>query len=431
MKRIIRFFLAGILLSSALIGTNAVFAQDDELYYHEGSPEIKASCEYYKDINHWDIFVEPYTIEIIDTVYDDYGIKHGYFLNGYYFAAVPHPSEYIKPNIVTGRRSTWKKIPIEGKNNVLFERIRKTILPFSSNYATSTSSETIFADYTNDDFENKMNELYNTLTHWFQNNYLYYCSFHLSNTTHSNDIFDFTILSNHNEPNWIEYLPFHTPNYDKRAYLNSILTNDKQKIKQIKRNMFVVDKYVISVAEHECSYYSTGQQGNILNYKCDDDNALIFNADYAILDSNTICCFHNQYSCYYDGEGDEDGWGVSLISHTTPIIDSLLHFENNSVNKIKYQNYTIDSKGQIHFIISDKDTLTYLLEKGQIISDYSNFLYEETSENNDSFNYPIKQDNKELRIERKLAKCHKNHTRKRVKLLKKLYSNYSEDFFIW
>ena len=438
MKRIIRFFLAGILLSSALIGTNAVFAQDDELYYHEGSPEIKASCEYYKDINHWDIFVEPYTIEIIDTVYDDYGIKHGYFLNGYYFAAVPKPSKYPKPCIETGRRSNWIKIPVEGKNIDYFEQVRNAILPFDAKYSSSITTQTIFSDYMKYNFEEELNKFYNTLSQYFQASY-FYCFSYTSprDKNQINNGINFTTLYKQSDrieinnyvPDLVDNLPFYTPEYSKKSYLESIFLTNNQKFQQIKNNVFLVDKYVISVTEKECPVYSIGQEGNILSYasiNSIDGDTLIDNRDYIIIDSNTICCYHHQYSFYYDGDGagEDYEWWSSLVVSTGLTIDSLLYFDKDTIYTIHFEKYTIDSMGNIHFIVSNKDTLSYHLEKGQIISDNSYYLYEETPENNDSFNYPIKQDNKELRIQRKLAKCNK----KRMKLLKKLYGeNSSED----
>ncbi len=151
MKRIIRFFLAGILLSSALIGANAVFAQDDDDYYYE---EIRIDTEapqykYYSDQNHWNIFINPIVTKQKDDYakYDAMGIQYAYYTIGRYLAAIPKESEYKKPAPIYDYSTTTYKLPIDGKDRAKMAAIRKVIFPFSNQFADNISTDSIVNSY--------------------------------------------------------------------------------------------------------------------------------------------------------------------------------------------------------------------------------------------------------------------------------------------
>lgn len=58
------------------------------------------SMDYYKDLSHWDIFIEPSVVAQEDTVFDPAGMKHAYFVRRSTLLPYPMlPTSSISPRL--------------------------------------------------------------------------------------------------------------------------------------------------------------------------------------------------------------------------------------------------------------------------------------------------------------------------------------------
>ena len=136
-----------------LFGTTALFAQSDDLYDEEIDSfhsAVKTSKEYYKDVNHWTFYIDPYIIKTQeDSLFDQYGLKHAYFVRGFAFVAVPKPSDYILPNTIRSYWSYWRKLPVQGNDATYFAQIRNAALPISGSKNPNISTDSLFQQFVN------------------------------------------------------------------------------------------------------------------------------------------------------------------------------------------------------------------------------------------------------------------------------------------
>ena len=146
-----------------LLGTTTLCAQYSDLFLDDGwvSEErakkdsvLMASHEYYKNTDHWTFYVDPFVLKTHeDTEFDEYGLKHAYFIRGFAFIAEPKPSEYLLPESIRSFWSYWRKLPTQGKDPQYFAQIRSAVLPMEASKNPNVSSDSLFQQYVDVKFD--------------------------------------------------------------------------------------------------------------------------------------------------------------------------------------------------------------------------------------------------------------------------------------
>ena len=126
------------------------------------------SMDYYKDLSHWDIFIEPSVTVQEDTVFDPAGMKHAYFVRRFYFIAVPHASDFqYQPSVVGPHLYAYgQKMPIEANDAQQLQMIRKVVFPFAADFSANTSSRAIFQQYVEQNFNKDYQYVVDSLIAW-------------------------------------------------------------------------------------------------------------------------------------------------------------------------------------------------------------------------------------------------------------------------
>lgn len=126
------------------------------------------SMDYYKDLSHWDIFIEPSVTVQEDTAFDPAGMKHAYFVRRFYFIAVPHASDFRYQPQVAGPylHAYGQKMPIEAQNAQQLQMIRKAVFPFAASFSANTPSRTIFQQYVERNFDKDYQYVVDSLIAW-------------------------------------------------------------------------------------------------------------------------------------------------------------------------------------------------------------------------------------------------------------------------
>lgn len=115
----------------------------------------KLAMDYYKDLSHWTIFIEPSVTVNEDTAFDKAGLKHAYYVRRFYFFAVPEKADFqYQPQFIGPFLYAYgQKMPIEGKDTQHFQMIRNIVFPFAADFSASTPSRTIFQQYVEKNFD--------------------------------------------------------------------------------------------------------------------------------------------------------------------------------------------------------------------------------------------------------------------------------------
>ena len=126
------------------------------------------SMDYYKDLSHWDIFIEPSVVVQEDTVFDPAGMKHAYYVRRFYFIAVPHASDFqYQPSVVGPHLYAYgQKMPIEANDAQQLQMIRKVVFPFAADFSANTSSRAIFQQYVEKNFDQDYHYVVDSLMAW-------------------------------------------------------------------------------------------------------------------------------------------------------------------------------------------------------------------------------------------------------------------------
>ena len=123
---------------------------DEDISTHtiEDSP-IDLAKEYYANLQHWDIFIEPGTVVGEDTVFDVAGLRHAYFTQRYYIYAIPKSANFrFMPSPLSQLFFYGQRLPIEGKELQYFQKVREAVFPYAAKFSATTPSRTIFEQYT-------------------------------------------------------------------------------------------------------------------------------------------------------------------------------------------------------------------------------------------------------------------------------------------
>ena len=126
------------------------------------------SMNYYKDLSHWDIFIEPSVAVQEDTAFDPAGMKHAYFVRRFYFIAIPHTSDFrYQPSVVGPYLYAYgQKMPLEAHDAQQLQMIRKAVFPFAASFSANTPSRTIFQQYVEQNFDKDCQYVVDSLIAW-------------------------------------------------------------------------------------------------------------------------------------------------------------------------------------------------------------------------------------------------------------------------
>lgn len=312
-----------IMIVILLFGTNALFAQNDNLYY-EGvdagvmkvDSAVKASKEYYKDVNHWTFYIDPYIIRTQeDSAFDQYGLKHAYFVRGFVFIAEPKPSKYILPNTIRSYWSYWRKLPIEGKDIGYFAQIRYAALPMAGSKNPNISSDSLFQQFVN----LRMDADIQHIVHDYALKYLSYPWSLYDNYQYCSNAHDY------------QKFPF---SYKNRDYYsgddNCIYYSDN----------ICLSRYPLPVEDPYIDYsnwtFDTGV-GEV------SDEFDLQNSDYFMLDKYTLSFYSIKMVIDYYECGTAF---FPIIAQT----DSVVSVQNATVSQIEYQNNVKNSDDTVLFI---------------------------------------------------------------------------------
>ena len=109
---------------------------------------LNLSKEYYADLQHWDIFIEPGTIVGEDSVFDMAGLRHAYYTQRYYIYAIPKGANFrFMPSPLSQLFFYGQRLPVEGKELQYFQRVREVVFPYAAQFSATTPSRTIFEQY--------------------------------------------------------------------------------------------------------------------------------------------------------------------------------------------------------------------------------------------------------------------------------------------
>lgn len=126
------------------------------------------SMDYYKDLSHWDIFIEPSVTVQEDTAFDPAGMKHAYYVRRFYFIAVPHASDFqYQPSAVGPYLYAYgQKMPMEAQDVQQLQMIRNVVFPFAADFSANTPSRTIFQQYVEKNFDQDYHYVVDSLMAW-------------------------------------------------------------------------------------------------------------------------------------------------------------------------------------------------------------------------------------------------------------------------
>ena len=126
------------------------------------------SMDYYKDLSHWDIFIEPSVTVQEDTAFDPAGMKHAYYVRRFYFIAVPHASDFRYQPRVAGPYlyAYGQKMPLEARDAQQLQMIRKAVFPFAADFSANTPSRAIFQQYVEKNFDKDYQYVVDSLIAW-------------------------------------------------------------------------------------------------------------------------------------------------------------------------------------------------------------------------------------------------------------------------
>ena len=126
------------------------------------------SMDYYKDLSHWDIFIEPSVTVQEDTAFDPAGMKHAYYVRRFYFIAVPHASDFrYQPSAVGPYLYAYgQKMPMEARDAQQLQMIRNVVFPFAADFSANAPSSTIFQQYVEKNFDHDYHYIIDSLIAW-------------------------------------------------------------------------------------------------------------------------------------------------------------------------------------------------------------------------------------------------------------------------
>jgi len=384
-----------LLFVCLLTGSIAIYAQPSNLHIYDDGLETDTSEQsFYEDINNYDIFVEPYDKVIyIDTTFDEFGLKHAYFLRGLIYAAIPKRKDgNAERELVLNRVVYWYKLPVEGKNPTYFNKIRQVIFPFSAKYHSSDKTESIFNDFLKSNFTTDLERIAKQLSRIDGDSYLIKKTPLNKEKSESPIYYQDEVGDVPHEEFRKANLPYTKDKY-KKNYFDSLQTHKNSIATFVKDNYYVVPPYTLSLIDE---FFVHSEYWPYFQDECNFmlSSTSSSNKDYTMLNDSLICMFHNCYyfyyepgAFYYDTEGEEF---LSLseggIDNKLNYLDSLLLITDKGVLNLRIADYLQNASDTIvlvhkngvviklhegSFIAStDRDTILRYLKPNTLLYDY-------------------------------------------------------------
>jgi len=375
-----------------LTSTITMYAQRCNLHIDNDECLVDTSEQsFYGDINNYDIFVEPYDKVIyVDTTFDEFGLKHAYFLRGLIYAAIPKRKDSNNEReLVLNRVVYWYKLPVEGKNPTYFNKIRQAIFPFSAKCHSSDKTESVFNDFLKSNFTTDLERIAKQLSQIDGDSFL-------NKKTPLDKEQSETPLYYPDELGNIPAEEFHKANFPytkdtyKKDYFDSLQTHKNSIATFVKDNYYIVPPHTLSLIDEffvHSDYYPYFQDE--CNHILSSTSAS--NQDYTILNDSLICMYHNCYyfsyepgGFFYDTEGEEYFEGG--IDNKLNYLDSLLLITDKGTLNLRMSDYLQNASDTIvlvhkngvviksqegSFIAStDRDTILRYLKPNTLLYDY-------------------------------------------------------------
>lgn len=300
------------------------------------------SMDYYKDLSHWDIFIEPSVTVQEDTAFDPAGMKHAYYVRRFYFIAVPHASDFqYQPSVVGPHLYAYgQKMPIEANDAQQLQMIRKVVFPFAADFSANTSSRAIFQQYVEKNFDKDYHYVVDSLIAWKISHLQRY---EFNDTTSSSDK-NSVEISQKKEPTTIitclanEYVKAVPPSTITEAPARESIASAKS-IDQLK-NMAVKKQNNIYLLPANA----------ILNAIAHQPSETFFNEERAYI--STIAGMTIDRNTY---EKDEDGDYIYSEGPTSVSGQSYFMLNNNAVLLFPEEYYGRDIESEFPFLIESRN----------------------------------------------------------------------------
>jgi hypothetical protein len=329
------FFLCLLVASSFPFTAHSQYSDwDEENSYSVEDSLRNLSKEYYSDLQHWDIYIEPGTIVGEDTVFDMAGLRHAYYVQRYYIHAIPKGANFrFMPSPLSRLFFYGQKLPVEGKELPYFQKVREAVFPYAAQFSATTPSRTIFEQYAQQRLEADLRyvidslmtnivgelDLYNFNDTTPGSGYLFYRQFNSTLTCLEREIYD--------------AIPAQTTSL-------SVAQLATHAIKQAPNIYLVPQNSLVKLIAHKPeSYFLEGLLDCFWEFPPE-----ISGQTYIFLDNNTIVPFNINYSWDAIGEG-QMVWEYG----DSESIDSVIFLSSNGYEKKRLADlYQASLKDTLH-----------------------------------------------------------------------------------
>ncbi|MBR3465621.1 MAG: hypothetical protein IKH15_00185 [Bacteroidales bacterium] len=296
---------------------------------------------FYRDISKWDLYIEPFTYVTQESTFDEFGLKKGYFTNGFFIRAVPKTQEGVqKPDEIAYRFYNYYmyEIPVAGIDNSYFAIIRNTVFPYAKNYPVETNVRTLFDKFCEKHFKDNLERCVLMIDSNLRTDYEYYP---LWGTRHSKmqyygEQYGYTDVGMHNSVG----NPIQGTN-------DSLWLSQKVMIPH-KTVIVYVQNHSIPDAWTKKLWYSLSD--NIVGF-CDISSVSeIPNKKYSILNKNIILHYHDKYHLY------SEEWTGFMKQQ---LLDSITSIEGNRTRVFQQKDILHDTSVKISNIFPRGICFTY------------------------------------------------------------------------
>ena len=296
---------------------------------------------FYRDISKWNLYVEPFTYVTQESAFDEFGLKKGYFTNGFFIRAVPKTQEGVqKPDEIAYRFYNYYmyEIPVAGIDNSYFAIIRNTVFPYAKNYPVETNVRTLFDKFCEKHFKDNLERCVLMIDSNLRTDYEYYPLWETreSKMQYYGEQYGYTDVGMHNSVG----NPIQGTN-------DSLWLSQKVMIPH-KTVIVYVQNHSIPDAWTKKLWYSLSD--NIVGF-CDISTVSeIPNKKYSILNKNMILHYHDKYHVY------SEEWTGFMEQQ---LLDSITYIERNRIRVFQQKDLLQDTSVKISKIFPRGICFTY------------------------------------------------------------------------
>lgn len=117
------------------------------------------SEEYYRDINHWDVYIEPFVFK--ERNWSER--NHAFYFYGHYAIAIPKNSNFMKPDVFYDLTYYCCKMPDGSVGKKGAVALRKVVLPYSTRFDAYVSTDCIMNEYVLFEFNRNKKSIVNDI----------------------------------------------------------------------------------------------------------------------------------------------------------------------------------------------------------------------------------------------------------------------------